>query len=851
MKICKAVTGYEKTEEGYVIHTNAADLRLIFVTEDCVRLCVRFPEEKEGRQTEVEKTQDTSLLEDASYILETVAWKDRLDPLFPERNHVRPAEASVSFQENEYVFKSKKLSVKIQREPFMVTVMDESGNVLYESVPGNGFMEDGNHRRTNYIRMVDDDAYYGFGEKNGPLNKHERLIRERGTDSWSYDPETCDSMYKQIPFYIVLNRHSKQATGIYYNNSYECVFNMGCEKSNYFGRYTYYQTDGGDLDVFILAGGSIAKVLDRYTMLTGRPALLPKRALGYQGSSMYYSELPKDCDAALENFVDMVRAKGFPIDGFHLSSGYTVQENNKRCVFTWNPERFPDPAAYFRAMNEKGAQNVPNVKPGVLKVHPMYEDFEKEGIFVKDSEHPEQTAICNWWGGLGAYFDYTNPRARALWKKHLTEQVIALGTNSVWDDNCEYDGLMDHDARVDYDGKGGTIGEFKSIMATLMCRLAWEAVKEHDPDARPYVVCRAGSAGIQKYAQTWVGDNVTSWRTLRGNIPTILDMGLSGQPNEGADIGGFAGPCPEEELFVRWVQHGIFQPRFSIHSANDDNTVTEPWMYRNSTERIRNAMLYRYRMVPHFYSLEYLAHTTGAPIMRPLVYEFQQDENCYDENYEFMLGHDLLIRNVLEPGVTTQAVYLPAGADWYDYEHSFKKYAGGQTITVPVTIDSIPRFIRSGAILPMADNPIYSMERDTVKKLHLILAPEEEESAVSEYVLYDDDGVSNDYEKGIYRKTTITMSGGAKVKVRFTSEGRYEDSVDSVFIELIHKEKAPVFVQLENQMLTHYLDREAFDNAESGWYYSETGRTAEIRYANPKKDCELLVSFEIFDLIGM
>ena len=159
-------------------------------------------------------------------------------------------------------------------------------------------------------------------------------------------------------------------------------------------------------------------------------------------------------------------------------------------------------------------------------------------------------------------------------------------------------------------------------MCTIMCRLAGEAVEEHNADARPYVVCRSGSSGIQKYAQTWCGDNCTSWKSLQYNIPIITGMGLSGQPNEGADIGGFAGPAPGEELFVRWVQNGIFQPRFSIHSASNDNTVTEPWMFRDSAPLIRDAILLRYRMTPYLYSalphdpLSLLRRVRGQPDRR-------------------------------------------------------------------------------------------------------------------------------------------------------------------------------------------------------------------------------------------
>nr|MCR5090776.1 DUF5110 domain-containing protein [Oscillospiraceae bacterium] len=702
------------------------------------------------------------------------------------------------------------------------------------------------HRVNHYSRMEEDDCFYGFGEKTGALNKNKEYLRERATDAMGYDAEKMDTLYKHIPFYIRLNRRTKKAVGLFYHNFYESVFNMGREKSNYWPRYTYWQADGGDIDLFLLGGNTLKKVVDNYTLLTGRPALLPKRALGYQGSSMYYPELEKDSDDAVLGFIDTIKEEGFPIDGFHLSSGYTSY-NNKRCVFLWNRDRFKDPRAYFHAMQEKGAENVPNVKPGILLSHPWFDEFNEKDVFVKDSKNPEKYAIGSWWGGPGAFWDYTKPSARRVWKDYLIENLIDVGTNSIWDDNCEYDSLLDKDAIVDFDGKGGTIAALKPIMCTIMCKIGGDAVTEHDPNARPYIVCRSGSSGIQKYAQTWCGDNYTSWKSLRYNIPIITGMGLSGQPNEGADIGGFAGPAPEEELFVRWVQNGIFQPRFSIHSASNDNTVTEPWMFRDSADLIRQAILLRYRMAPYLYSAEYEASQTGAPIMRALVYEFQDDPAVWEESFEFMYGRDLLVANVLEPGAVSREVYLPAGCKWYDLNDKFRCYEGGQTITVPADITTIPMFLREGAIVPTADNQLMSMERDHVTELHLTMVPGIDRS----YVLYDDDGVSNDFRKGVYRKTSIEMTGSSVVKVAFRAEGDYTDFVNSVTVEMIRKDRSPFWVALGDQKLEHFLNRRKFEAAETGWYYSQSKRAVLIKYPNPKKDCTLTVSFEDFDLIGM
>ena len=831
MDICSAVTGLERLNGSILVHTNCADIKIIFVTDEIVRVRASFDKE----------------FAEESYVLAATAWEDRLDDLFAgERTRLSPVTPAVTENDSRLTLSSAALHLEIDKDPICIRLLDSDGTELYSSLAGCPFTLDSNRRITHYSRMEEDDCFYGFGEKGGALNKNKDFIRQRATDALGYDPVRTDTLYKHIPFYIRLCRSSGKAVGLFYHNFYESVFNMGREKSNYWPRYTYWQADGGDVDLFLLGGNTLRRVVDNYTLLTGRPALLPKRALGYQGSSMYYAELEKDSDDAILSFVETVKEEGFPIDGFHLSSGYTSCDG-RRCVFTWNTERFKNPRAFFAAMNEHGAQPVPNVKPGVLLSHPRFEEFRAKDVFVRDSKNPDQYAVGSWWGGPGAFWDYTNPKARRAWKEYLTESIIATGTDSVWNDNCEYDSLLDKDAAVDFDGKGGTIGQLKPLMSTLMCKIGGEAVLEHNPDARPYIVCRSGSAGIQKYAQTWCGDNYTGWDSLRYNIPMITGMGLSGQPNEGADIGGFAGPAPDEELFVRWVQNGIFQPRFSIHSASSDNTVTEPWMYRASLPLIRDAILLRYRLLPYLYSAEYEATQTGAPIMRALVYEFQDDPQAREESFDFLFGRDILVANVIEPGAETKHVYLPAGCKWYDWNDSFHCFEGGQHIEIPVTMSTIPLFIREGAIIPMADNQPMNMARDAVTALHLIVVPGEDRT----YTLYDDDGVSNDYRKGIFRKTRIQMSGKNVVNISFTSEGPYPDSVETVTVEMICKERCPLRVDLGEESLEHFLNRRKFEAAGKGWYYSMTKRAVLIHYPNPKKDITLTVSFEALDLIGM
>ena len=563
---------------------------------------------------------------------------------------------------------------------------------------------------------------------------------------------------------------------------------------------------------------------------------------------MYYPELEADCDEAILEFIDTTKEEGIPVDGFQLSSGYCAietEEGIKRCVFTWNKKRFKDPKDFFKQMTERGITVTPNVKPGMLLLHPMLDEMKEKDMFVKASDSDEP-GIGTWWGGRGVFVDYTKASTRENWKAMLKEHVLDYGTCSVWNDNCEYDSMVDKDCRCDFEGKGGTIGQLKSVMSNIMCHITDEAVHETFDNTRPYIVCRSGHCGIQRYAQTWAGDNLTCWEALKYNIATILGMSLCGVANQGCDIGGFYGPAPEGELFLRWIQNGIFQPRFSIHSTNTDNTVTEPWMYSDLKEDIRHAVEFRYQLSPYLYSLAARAHESGLPIMEPMCSAFQNDPACYGEGVDFMFGDSLLVANVVEQGAKTRSIYLPKGCTFYDF-YTRTPYEGGQTIEIPVTLSSIPLFVRSGAVIPMAANQMNNLMTQQATGITLLCAADRD----GHFSLYEDDGVSMDYENGMYLKTDLTMTAGERTYLDFKTEGNYKTAVETMYIDMIHREKAPFWVTVDGNQLEHFLHRRKFEEAESGWYYSQRLKSVQIKYRNPKKDYQVLVSFEQFDLIGM
>ncbi|QDB79208.1 DUF4968 domain-containing protein [Georgenia wutianyii] len=839
MRVSTRVETVELVDGWVRVRTDGVEVRLLLVTEDVVRIRAGF---------------DGDFAEE-SYSLVTTAWPDRLDGVLgDERTRVTPPALTLQDGAEQAVVTGGRLRVEIDKEPFRLRVLDEAGTVLHSDVVGLGYLEDANGRRIHTSEIDPDDAFYGFGETAGPLNKARRLLTLSPKDALGYDARDTDPLYKHIPFYLRLDRRSRTAVGYFYHNTYACDFDLGREKSNYWPAHSRYRTDGGDIDLFLIAGPAIRDVVQRYTALTGRPPLLPKYALGYLASSMYYAELESGSDEAITRFIDIARAEGIPVDGFQLSSGYCTQDTPagpKRAVLTWNDRRFPDPPAFFTAMAERGITVSPNVKPGVLDVHPRMAEFAEADVFVRRSADAVATAgegpaVGAWWGGPGRFVDFTRPAARESWKAWLTDAVLAQGTTSVWNDNCEYDGIIDQDSVVDFEGTGATIGRLRTVMANLMCQVTQEAIIERDPDARPYIVCRAGHAGIQRYAQTWAGDNSTSWESLRYNIATILGMSLSGVANQGADIGGFHGPAPDPELLVRWVQHGIFQPRFSIHSVNSDNTVTEPWMFASHTPYVRDAIKLRYRLFPYLYSLMARAHRTGLPIMEPLVSAFQDDPEVDETFTEFMLGDALLVANVLEPGATTRSLRLPAGEVFYD-AWTRERHDGGQTITLPVDLSSIPVLVRGGGIVPLAAHDLDSLTRDVVNELRLVCAPDRD----GHTVLYEDDGLTRAHERGEYLETDVRMTAGDRVTLTLTRRGTFRSPVRRLLLDVIHPDRAPFWVEADGRRVPHVLYREDFAMADRGWYYDPELGSVLITLPNPDGDLAVTVSFEPFDMIGM
>lgn len=671
---------------------------------------------------------------------------------------------------------------KNKNQQWELLVEDRSTSAYLINPHGDGI--------AHYQRRYQDEQYYGLGDKAGDLNRAGRRFEMRNLDAMGYNAKDTDPLYKHIPFTIT---HRNQVSfGLFYDNLSSCWIDLGTEHDNYHLPYRRYQAEAGDIDFYFFLGPKIIDVTKSFIKLTGKTFFGPKWSLGYSGSTMFYTDAP-NAQEQMQNFIDLCKEHGIACDSFQLSSGYT-SINGKRYVFNWNYDKFPNPKAFTQSYHAAGLKIAANIKPCLLQDHPKYKQVADKGLFIKDSESdaPERSMF---WDDEGSHLDFTNPQAYNWWKQNVTEQLLEMGIDATWNDNNEFE-VWDGEARCHGFGQQIAIKHIRPVMPLLMSRASMEAQQSYHPTIRPYLISRSGCAGIQRYVQTWSGDNRTSWQTLKYNIRMGLGMSLSGLYNVGHDVGGFSGDKPDAELFVRWVQNGIMHPRFTIHSWNDDHTVNEPWMYPEVTPIIRDTICLRYQLLPYFYNLLWQAHQHDEPMLRPTFLDHEHDLQTFVETDDFMIGQDLLVASIVEPGQRQRVVYLPDNqVGWYCY-HSHQWFSGKQSITLPAPLESFPLLVKAGSIIPVSKRLAYVNHKlDDYREFKVFPA---KGIHTSQGCFFEDDGESYAYQNGVGLWINWQLvSTNDRIDLRLKANGSYIPAWQELVITLPKGELRTLYINGE------------------------------------------------------
>ncbi|MFQ6091697.1 MAG: glycoside hydrolase family 31 protein [bacterium] len=703
------------------------------------------------------------------------------------------------------------LSVKIGLHPCRIAFYTAAGAFISGDDPGKGMGWDGDQVRCWRV-LPEDEHYYGFGEKTGPLDKRGTCMVMWNSDIPGYRSYT-DPIYASIPFFLALRRG--RAYGIYFDNVHRTSFDMGVESLSYYS----FGADGGELDYYFMYGPHPKKVLERYTELVGRMPLPPRWALGYQ--QCRWSYFP---ESRVREIADSFRQGRIPCDVIYLDIDYM---DGFRC-FTWDHSRFPDPEKMIDDLREEGFKIVVIIDPGIKREpgYWVYDDGVKGDHFCRLPDG--EMYVGQVWPGQCVFPDFTQEATRRWWGD-LYKGLIDVGIKGLWNDMNE---------PASWDGPGGTfppellhnnegrpVGHpaCHNIYGMQMARSTYEGVKRLRPGERPFVLTRAGFAGLQRYTAMWTGDNVATWEDLRLSLPMLLNIGVSGQPFAGADIGGFIG-TPSGELYARWLQTGIFYGLCRTHTVTG-SADQEPWSFGEEFEGInRRAIELRYRLLPYLYNAFYQSTQLGLPVVRPTWLEFPMDERTYGQDTEFMFGEDLLIGPVLWPGATERRLYLPRG-EWYDFRTG-QKYTGGTDVSVSVDLSTIPIFARAGAIIPMQPVVQYS-DQQPVDPLALSIFP----TGTSTYTLYEDDGLSFDYEDGERALVTYTCEekNGSVVVHIGERRGEYTPPERWYMLQIHNLGDEPRAVEESGVKLVRSTTLDGLKRSESGWFYQKETSTAWVK----------------------
>jgi alpha-glucosidase len=710
-----AVVSYEKTAHGIAGRTASAEFAIDFYSPQIVRVRVT----------------PQSVQRHVGYALAT----DQ-PPEFSQFR-IDAADALVTL-------KTSAITAEVELRPDLrITFKDTSGNVINEDMPGKelGMTTLGN-KVTVYKRLQDGERFIGMGEQLGNLDRRGSVITLKNTDNYKYDDPKVP-MYVSIPFFMGL--HHGKVYGLFFNNSYRSVFNFGASNK----RFTSFSFDGGALDEFFMFDASVAKILEHYTSLTGRMPLPPRWSLGYQQSRCsYYPE------SQVMFIANTFRAKRIPLDGIVLDADYLHVYQ----PFRIDRDRFPDMRRMADTLRGMNIELTASVNPGIA-IDDTYEQYKsaiKENVLLRHADGELFTADIA--PNTNHFVDYSDPRGRRWWIENM-KLYQDLGIHGLWNDMNEpaIDGqAMPDNVMFDFDGQKTTALEAQNYYGMLMARAGYESAEQFGGNRRPFVLSRSGFAGIQRYAAVWSGDNQAKDEHILLGALLINQMGLSGVPFTGPDLGGYIGDG-NKELYRRWVEVGVFAPYLRNH-REAYAAANEPWAYGEEAEAISKAYItFRYELMPYLYSTFHEASQTGMPVGRSLAIDSSFDANVYNPKFqsEFLFGPSLLVSPMMSKE-QQKATYLPAG-QWYDI-FTDERLEGSRVVGGEYAPHRIPIFAKASAIIPM-QGKVQSTRDDPgpVLYVHIFNGTER-----SEFAYYDDDGETLNYRKGQFRKRLITFDPAAK-----------------------------------------------------------------------------------------
>ena len=713
----------------------------------------------------------------------------------------KPQDVTVSRKGNS--MSSSSLTVKMDARTGAITFTTANGKTLLRektfSFAKRNEGHDADAYRVNQTFTLDkDEAIYGLGTiQNGKMNRrgeHKRMEQSNLED-----------------FQNVLQ--SIKGWGIYWDNYSPTQFdddNSGM---------SFTSEVGEAVDYYFMYGGSADGVIAEMRHLSGDVPMFPLWTYGFWQSKERYKS-----PAEVVGVVDRHRKLQVPLDGIIQDWQYWGSN------YLWNAmdflaEEYANGKKMIKDVHERNAHFMISIWASFGPQTQQFRELSEKGLLMPFETWP-QSGLSHIWPPVMKYpsgvkvYDAFSTEARNIYWKYL-KTLFDYGTDGWWMDSTDPDFFNPRESDYDHQVTGGTWRSLRNAFPLETVRGVYQAQRKESSAKRVFIMTRSAFAGQQHYGSNmWSGDVASSWDMLRKQVPAGLSYSLTGNPNFNTDIGGFfcgsyntkgPGSAPQnpqyQELYVRWMQYGLFCPIFRSHGADAPREI---WQFGEKGEPVYDAIertiRLRYRLIPYLYSMAWQVTSNNESYLRPLFSDFANDRRVWDTTDEFMFGRSILAAPVVEAQYTAEAVvkedamsgwdkkeahdsgnlakvdfkaqktatkYLPSGAEWYDF-WTGKRFKGGQKVTLQTQLDRVPMFVRAGSILPLGPEMQYTGEKSW-DNLEIRIYP----GADGTFVLYEDEGDNYNYEKGVFATIAFQWNNKSQTLTIGNRQGTYPGMLES------------------------------------------------------------------------
>ena len=704
----------------------------------------------------------------------------------------KPENVAVTQKDN--TWKSSELTVKLEPETQTLVFMTNKGKVLLREKGISMVRKTEDEFEVSQSFFLDkDEAIYGLGTiQNGKMNRRGEKIRMEQSNL-----EDFQNVLQSI-----------KGWGLYWENYSPTLFEDNAEGMS------FTSEAGQGIDYYFMYGGSADGVIAQMRYLTGDVPMFPLWTYGFWQSKERYKTA-----AETESIVDQYRALQVPLDGIIQDWQYWGSN------YLWNAmdflsEDFATGPQLIKNVHAKHAHFMISIWASFGPQTQQFRELNEKGLLMPFETWP-QSGISHIWPPVMKYpsgvkvYDAFSPEARAIYWKYL-KTLYDYGCDAWWMDSTDPDFFNPRESDYAHKVYGGTWRSQRNAFPLETVRGIYQSQRKDDRGKRIFIMTRSSFAGQQHYGSgLWSGDVASSWDMLRKQVPAGLSFTLTGNPNFNTDIGGFfcgsyntQGPAsapknPQfQELYVRWMQYGLFCPVFRSHGADAPREI---WQFGKKGEPVYDAIeqtiRLRYRLIPYLYSTAWQVTSNNESYLRPLFSDFATDRNVWDMTDEFMFGNSILAAPVLDPQYTQEKViredamtgwdrkdvrdkmddgrsidwsatktvtkYLPKGALWYDF-WTGKQYRGGQRLELSTSLNRVPMFVRAGSILPLGPEMQYTGEKPW-DNLEIRLYP----GADGTFMLYEDEGDTYNYERGIYSTIPFHWNDRSHTLTIGNRQGKY------------------------------------------------------------------------------